>query len=321
MKKEYGGYIEFENYDGIEYHHNALALNCGRNCLSYLIRTKAIKKIYIPYFICSSVTNICKKNEIEYEFYSIDEMFQPRFTKQLENFEFLYIVNYYGQLDNEYIKFLKCKYTNLIIDNSQAFFQYPVDGIDTLYTCRKFFGVPDGAYLYTNANVCKLLLEEDISYDRMNYLLGRYEKKANEFYSDYVNNNQLFSNEPVKRMSKLTHNLLRPLNYLTIKNVRNQNFVYLYNQFKDINKLDLNIPVGAFMYPLYIDNGKKLRKILQMKNIYIPTLWPDVFDICKKQDLEYKFAENILPLPVDQRYNIEDMKYISNVIMNEIKNI
>ena len=36
------------------------------------------------------------------------------------------------------------------------FYAKPIHGNDTFYTCRKFFGVPDGAYLYTD----KLLDEE-----------------------------------------------------------------------------------------------------------------------------------------------------------------
>ena len=37
--------------------------------------------------------------------------------------------------------------------------------------------------------------------DRMNYLLGRFEKTASEFFREAQANNELFDNEPVKRMS------------------------------------------------------------------------------------------------------------------------
>ena len=64
------------------------------------------------------------------------------------------------------------------------------------------------------------------------------------------------------------------------------------------------------MYPLYIENGAEIRKKLQQMKIFVPTLWGDVFDTCDKNSLEYNYAENILPLPTDQRYDGEDMKYI-----------
>ena len=49
---------------------------------------------------------------------------------------------------------------------------------------------------------------------------------------------------------------------------------------------------------------------MQEKKIYIPTLWPSVFDFSKANDAEYFMAENILPLPIDQRYEEEDMDFI-----------
>ena len=51
--------------------------------------------------------------------------------------------------------------------------------------------------------------------------------------------------------------------------------------------------------------------------IYIPTLWPNVLDECEPDTLEYKFAADILPIPVDQRYGVEDMEYLAEVIKME----
>ena len=68
------------------------------------------------------------------------------------------------------------------------------------------------------------------------------------------------------------------------------------------------------MYPLYINNGNEIKKKLQERKIYVPTLWPDVYKLCDKTETEYQMAENIIPIPVDQRYNVDDMKYIVNEI-------
>ena len=50
--KEIGGYIEFEHYHGEMLHGEAVALNCGRNCLAYLFKSRGIKKLRIQYFLC-----------------------------------------------------------------------------------------------------------------------------------------------------------------------------------------------------------------------------------------------------------------------------
>lgn len=309
MNKEIGGYIEFEHYDGKLFHDKAIKLNCGRNCLAYLIKLYNIKHIFIPYFLCDSVPEVCEKYGTKVSFYHIDEMFLPVLSDIDLSNDWLYLVNYYGQLTNQQIVNYTTKYKNLIVDNVQAFFQFPVEHIPTIYTCRKFFGVTDGAYLYSDKKL-KEKLEIDSSYNRMDFLFGRFEKTASEFYSQYSSNNKLFKNESVKLMSPITENLMRSFEYERIKNVRTENFEYLNKQFAEINKLELTVPKGAFAYPLYMENGSEIRKKLQEENIYIPTLWPYVFDICKENDLEYKLAKNILPIPVDQRYGEEDMKHI-----------
>ena len=43
--KEYGGYIELDTYSLPMLHEGAKALNCGRNCLAYLIEARGIRKL------------------------------------------------------------------------------------------------------------------------------------------------------------------------------------------------------------------------------------------------------------------------------------
>ena len=316
--KEIGGYIELDKYKLPMLHEGAVALNCGRNALAYLLRAKKIRRIQIPKFLCASVREVCKKENVEIKYYSITKEFLPD-RIDLTDEEWLYIVNYYGQLDNEKIRFLVDTYKRVIVDNAQAYFQMPVAGVDTLYTCRKFFGVADGAFLYSDQKLSQKL-QIDESFDRMRFLLGRFERTASEFYSEYAANNALFINEPIKRMSKLTENLLRAIDYKEVEERRTKNFLFLDKELVGFNKLKLNVPQGAFMYPLYIENGAQIRKCLQEKKIYVPTLWPDVFNCCEELELEYDMAKNILPLPCDQRYNIEDMQYMIGEIFKCMKN-
>lgn len=312
--KEIGGYIELDTYRGKMLHEGAVALNCGRNALAYIIRSRRINKILLPYFLCSSVSNVCKKEDVQIQYYCIDKDFLPVDLKSNSD-EWVYVVNYYGQISNSMIKELQQKYHNIIIDNAQAYFRMPVEGADSLYTCRKYFGVADGAFLYTDSLIDEKI-PRDESFDRMGFLLGRYERTASEFYSEYSANNHFFADEPIKKMSKLTNNLLHGIDYDFVKKCRTENFAYLHDNFKTINQLNLIVPEGAFMYPLYIEGGAEIRKKLQAQKIYIPTLWPDVFDVCVEDQLEYDMAMNILPLPVDQRYDLEDMKYLVEVVRN-----
>ena len=305
---EIGGFIEFPTYTGKLYHENAIALNSARNSLAYLIETKKIKKIALPRFLCASVGQICKKYNVEIKYYSIGTDFMPKVLKIAKD-EWLYLVNYYGQIDNEKIEEIKKDRTLLIVDNVQAYFQMPVKGVDTIYTCRKYFGVSDGAFLYTDSLIT-YELEKDKSSNRMLHLLGRLEGTASKYYPMYTENEELIEHLPLRKMSKVTENILRSIDYCTVKRIREQNFSYLNDEFSYLNKLFLNIPEAPFMYPLYLSNGSEIRKALQQREIYIPTLWPDVFELCQESDLEYDMAKNILPLPCDQRYDLDDMRYL-----------
>lgn len=315
--KEIGGYIELDMASGEEYHKDAVAVNSGRHALEYIIRAKNIRKLYIPYYLCASVRKLCEKCHCEYEFYRIKSDFSLDFNKKLAENEFLYIVNYYGQTDNEKIREYKSTYKNIIIDNAQAFFQKPVENVDTVYTCRKFFGVSDGGYVYTDAEL-REKLETDVSYERIKYVLGRFETDAGTFYKEATENNKFFATEPLKLMSKLTHNLLKGIDYNNAKKIRTENLEYLHKRLKNINKLDLNVQEGAFMYPLYVGDGEGLKKKLIENKIFVPTLWKDTLDVTEQGTVEWEYTENIVPLPVDQRYTVDDMEYIAKVIMDII---
>ena len=115
-------------------------------------------------------------------------------------------------------------------------------------------------------------------------------------------------------MSRLTKNLLHGIDYESVAKRRQENFDFLDAEFRDINELNLKSVYGSFMYPLLIRNGSEIRTALQKEKISIPTLWPNVLKECPVDSLEYHYAADVLPIPVDQRYGIKDMKYLVEVI-------
>ena len=305
--KEIGGYFGLERFRGEEYHSGLVGVNNGRGALLYILKARNIRKLYLPYFLCESVSSMCLRYGYDIAFYSIGEDFLPVFSEKLGVSEYLYVVNYYGQISNDRIRELKARYGNIIVDNVQAFFQRPVSGIDTVYSCRKFFGVPDGGYVATDA-VLDEQLEQDISKDRMTHILGRFEGTASEYYAWFKENDHSFVETPLRCMSELTRNLLRAVDYEQTRAVRNANYAVLDSALGARNRLTLTAPDGPYCYPFYCENGMQIKKKLAAQKIYVPTLWPNVLDM--DGTLEKDFAENILPLPCDQRYDREDMIFM-----------
>src|SRR5690554_1550706 len=164
-----GGFFGLELRKGEEFHKDALKLNTGRNAFEYIIIAKEYSKAYIPYYTCESILEPLKKHTIQYEFYGIDNDFYPIFDfNRVKRDECFLYTDYFG-INKRKVKGIIKMCPNLIVDNSQAFFAKPFPGIDTFYSPRKYFGVPDGAYLYTDKKL-DTTLEKDRSFTRFRHL-------------------------------------------------------------------------------------------------------------------------------------------------------
>ena len=311
-QKEIGGYFGLEQLVSKEYYPDLVAVNNARCALLYILKAKQYKKVYLPYFLCDSVRRLLEREQIPFEEYAIDRSFHPRFDRALKSDEVLYLVNYYGFLDDAQIRGMKGSYGNIVLDNAQAFFARPANGIDVIYSCRKFFGVPDGGYVSTDA-VLNESIPVDVSMNRMKHILGRYEgSSASAYYSDFCDNDESFKELGLRRMSRLTRNILGAIDYETAKQRREENYRILSDALGETNPLKLPSPCGPYAYPFYTKNGMETKRQLAGEKIYVATLWPNVLET--GLEIETDLAENILPLPCDQRYSEADMHRVVSVL-------
>jgi hypothetical protein len=254
--KAIGGYFGFELNKNIEYHHSAIALNTARNAFEYLLIVNKYNKVYIPFYTCEVLLEPLVKLKIDYEFYSINQDFEPIFDFDLmqKNEGFLY-TNYFG-LKDLFIRKLVKKINNLIIDNAQSFFSIPIKNCDTFYSSRKFFGVPDGSYLYSK-NKLEQELEQDFSNQRCQHLLKRIDQSAEDGYLSFLENDSLLKNQPIKKMSQLTKSILCNIDYENCKIIRKQNFENLDNNLRTSNVLKFNLSTieNPMVYPYLMNHN------------------------------------------------------------------
>ncbi|PNS34624.1 hypothetical protein RJ60_14630, partial [Mesotoga sp. B105.6.4] len=198
----------------------------------------------------------------------------------------------------------------------QAFFTEPISGIETIYSPRKFFGVPDGAYLYSKCSM-DVELQQDISYNHCDFLLKRIDLSPEEGYSSFLGNEERLDNNPIRRMSKLTQTLLSSIDYEFVRKRRNENFFFLHENLRDKNELTELIESeaidGPMIYP-FLTRDTSLRKKLHNNRIYVATYWNDVFERADENSLEWQLAKYMIPLPIDQRYGNSDMIQVLNTI-------
>lgn len=310
-----GGFFELELSKGQHYHKDAVNLNLGRSCLEYIVRSAKYKTIYVPHYTCSVLFDRLSTLNIVVKRYPLSESLEIDldFGQVNEDTLFMY-TNYFGLKDN-YISSISKKIKNLIIDNCQAFYSKPIKNVDSFYSPRKFFGVPDGAYLITEKKYTKIL-ERDVSSDRLKHLTGRIEEGPQRSFEKFQNHEVALNNEGLKSMSKLTSDLLQSINHEKAAKRRNDNYRFLHERLGGSNmlKLDFDLKLIPMVYP-YISNKEGLRAKLIDNEVFVATYWPNVLKECSIDSLEYNFAKNIIPLPIDQRYGESEMKHIAQLIL------
>lgn len=319
--KEYGGYLplELENTGEFYQGKDVLSLNCGRSAIYCALISINPSKVYIPFYNCQSVRVAVEEAGIEFEYYSIDEKFEP-LNVILKYGECILWVNYFGIFSNEKVMKMVKYYKNIIIDNTQSFYAKPYASAYNVYSCRKFFGVSDGAYLI-NEDLKPLNLKRSTSYKKSIQLLKSIDVGTNKGYEEYLfSEKHLF--DQVEKMSKLTKKILSSINYEKIKKIRTKNFQVLHQKLEKINELKVVIEEMnqvPMVYPLLI-KSKKMRNELIKNRIYVPQWWKYLIKEFDEIRYESYLSKYLLPLPIDQRYCEKDMIVISDLILKVYKN-
>ncbi|RTR36366.1 hypothetical protein EKG37_02070 [Robertmurraya yapensis] len=313
MRDEIGGFFELELLNGQEYHSNAIKLNKARSALYYFIKANKVSKIYLPYYMCECILEPILSLGIEYEMYRIDREMQPIFNGELYSDHYLLYINYFGLNTNNVYK-LVTKYKNIIIDNTQAFFDFPIKDIPTIYSPRKFFGVPDGAYLY-HSNQLEENINTSVSFDKVNFLTKRIDVSAEKSYELFQENERILTSEGLSEMSRLTKRLLSSIDYDRAREARNINFLYLHKKIGKYNqlKIDTSALNGPMVYP-FLFPGENIKEVLIKNKIYIPTYWKEILQVTDENWYENYLSRKLVSIPIDQRYGIQDMNRILNVL-------
>jgi hypothetical protein len=318
LNKEIGGYFELELNDfGSIYHNDLVALNSGRNALKYILKQSNYKRIYIPYYTCDVILQPLEELGIEYEFYHINHKFEPIDVDPINGEAILY-VNYFGVMQQQ-VNDIVNKYKNVIIDNSQAFFDKPIPKVDSFFSPRKFFGLPDGGFAYCPENIDLQLERDNKSDSTFSHLLIRANRGAEAGYDEFRKNDELVGSRSLKKISLLTEKLMRNIDFPKHQRIRMENFNYLHSKLKDKNELShlLNPSriKAPMVYPFLRKGNSDLRRLLISNKVFTAIYWPNVkVWLNEKITNETYFQDNIIALPIDHRYNIRDLNTILKYI-------
>lgn len=293
-------------------------LNSGRNALEFILRSMPeVKSVYIPDYYCGSIEKKLKSMKLKVKKYSVNERLELSTEIIPADDEVMVFVNYFGVKDH-YIYEMASKYEEkCIIDNCQAWYATVPCGVKAFYSAPKFFGVPDGGKA-VGASLDGALwenLKRSQSYDRCKALLKRIDCGAEAAYEDSKRERSLVGEEKMMKISHLTDSMLRNLAFSEIRQHRLSNFQHLHSVLGSHNPLSavMDSSMKAPMVYPFLCEDPGLREYLIKNKIFCATYWPEMLEL-PEDGMSRILAEKIIPLPIDQRYDFNDMQHIIDVI-------
>lgn len=328
---EIGSFIEMqfasgqEFYAGEEYHGLPIArLNSGKAALYHAFRATGCRAICLPVYLCDCVREFFQRQGIEIRYYQLGADLAPSDLRPARH-EAVLLVNYYGIMAEARMRNLAANYKHVIIDNCQAFFAKPIENCQNVYSCRKFFGVPDGAYVI-GQNATDFLEEypQGYSSDTSLFLLQRIEYGCEgKAYQSRSLNERRVETEDVMKMSKLTHTILDGIDYCSSQNKRRENFRYAEHLFKELNRLSPSSFVDSsctpMVYPLVVESDNLLETLLAHKH-FQGHWWSYLLAETSPDSIEHWLSKYIIPITTDQRYGEKELDWLYELVQQTLKN-
>lgn len=294
------------------------------------------KKILLPEFICESVVDCFPVDDIVFYKVQFDFCidFDDLFSKINKNIGVIYVCHYFGYLQDKE-KMQLCKkmadeYGFIMIEDiTQSLFSVcEIIGDIAVASLRKWLPTPQGAVLCMNKGDMKrkkVRIPREVSSNNASvvgmllkklYLNKQYD--TNRMYRDIFTycEEQVDRQDEIYGMSEFAGFLMKCVNTKTIikKRKENANQLKHYLDCKGIGMRAFSKTECPLVYPIRVTDRDKFRRYLMTNNIYCAVHWP--FDGCQPDDrkMARKNAEELISLPIDQRYGSEEIAYLCEII-------
>jgi hypothetical protein len=309
-----GGFFELELPRGTgPYHPGAMALTCGRACLRHALAVLAPRHVYVPFYTCDAVPEAVTAAGVPWTFYPVNEQLEPLSDPQPGPAEVVVYVNYFG-LKGEAARALAARLgPALIVDDTQAFFARGYPGSWSFNSARKFFGVPDGAYLYAPVPLPPVVARNENP--EWEYLTARLAGHQEAAYRKFQASEAAVTSE-VRRLSIGAERMLAGIDYQAAALRRRANFAAYHDGLGRWNCLALRPDPEAvpLCYP-FLPAGQIRREVLYAQEIYPPRYWAECGTRAGRGfDWERELSDRLLPLPVDQRYGVNDVARVVRAV-------
>ena len=308
----------------------------GRAAIKYLASHLAEQdKVLLPEFICDSVINCFKKENII--FYSINTNCQIDVDdlkfKIAKDVKVLFLAHYFGctQKSNtiKEIKRLAKENSFIVVEDvtQNLFSEHNYAGDYVVSSVRKWVPVPGCGTLSVINNKLKIEapnFPKSIDNTRASGMILKdlfINNKLNcnkEYRTIFAEaEERLNTRNEIFMMSDLSAFLLKCFDVREIIKARKNNYIYLENKICYLGLspiVELSDKECPFAFVIRINNRDDFRRYLIENNIYCAVHWPYDGILPEQRPTSVFNSKTLLSLPIDQRYNTEHMDYLINTI-------
>lgn len=311
----------------------------GRAALYQILMSKkpTTFKVWLPDWLCESMIDAVRKTGIAYGFYYLGsdlrmdvEQFVEE-NKLISENDTIVLVNYFGLVDVEQtIQQLRDKkvFSVIIEDDVQALFSFLDDkshAADYRFTSlRKSIAAFDGGLVWTKHPMPVVSKKNTFAPVKLKGALikgGSKESDPDEVYLKCLEEGEELIEENYESvMSCESQSVFAGTNMEEVAQSRRRNAQYLINELQTVG-IDPLLPLKNDCVPLFvpiaINDRDDLRRTLRQHAIFCPVHWP-LRDDMKHLEMGAFMAEHELSLIIDQRYTLEDMQCMMDVIKDWI---
>ena len=315
--------------------------NTGRAAIEALLKKlleRGYTKVYLPSFLCDSVRDAVLRVGIQLEYYRVNRDFSVNPDEIcIDEHNILFVVQYFGQRINkeflDFVKLVKQKNVIIIEDISLSLLSddegYVGFGNYLIGSLRKWFPIIDGGILLSRIDEEFQLADASFDYT-LYYFMAQILKSSYLKSSDRNPNNKqvflsynndgmksLFSDYTIRKMSRISADLLKGLDYQDIRNKRIKNYDLLRTLIEPITQVKVLVDRRGTMTPLAMvilsEERDELLRYLISHDIYCNVHWKSNECTVQFPESEY-LAARCITIPCDHRYGKEEMHYIARAI-------
>lgn len=310
-----GGYLGLEAGASRGWRPTGHGFQSARAALFSLLSSRRPGRVWVPAYICGAVPDAIDKAGILRIPYELDDRLCVPDGLKVEADDIVLCVNYFGLCEEAVDRSIVAYGADrIVVDDAQALFSPPRECLGTIYSPRKFVGVPDGGYLVTSARIALPATQDAGSLPRTQHLILRHAAGAEAGYAHFRAAEQSLADPAPMRMSRLTMRLLKSIDFARVSRRRLANYHAYQAQLGTINLLRLPARVDAApLYYPFVTTCAGMSERLIARRIFVPSLWPE-----SPFERHARAGQYLVPLPLDQRYGTATITEVAEAVRQEM---